>query len=429
MSTQNASSVAITGGTINGTTIGATTATTGAFTTVTASTSLTTPTVQATNSGGLSLKNSAGTTQLSMGGGGGDNVSINVSTNLNGTNAQIDISPTGTGHVHIKPTGANSIEIAPTFAGDIDNMIIGAVTPKNGSFVDLSVTGTTSFDGSQGTAGQVLTSAGTGATPTWTTPTTGTVTSVTGTSPVASSGGATPAISLASGYGDTQNPYASKTANFVLAAPNGSAGAPTFRAIVAADIPTLNQNTTGTASNVTGTVAIANGGTGQTTATAAFDALAPSQTSNSGKYLTTNGTTTSWATVASTAPAFGRVVRTSGSVSTTSTSLVDLTGASITLTTGAFPVHVSFAGSWYNDTDNQALYINVDIDGALELGTNGIIQNDTFNYESNASFSIDSAALTAASHTFKIKWKVSAGTGVILGSSSNAYNFSVHEIR
>ena len=170
MSTQNANAIAVTGGTINGTTIGATTATTGAFTTVTASTSLTTPIVQATSSAGLALRNSAGTTQISMGAGGGDNVSINVSTNLNGTNAQIDISPTGTGHVHIKPTGVNSIEIAPTFAGDIDNMIIGAITPKNGSFVDLSVTGTTSFDGSQGNIGQVLTSAGSGNTPTWTTP-------------------------------------------------------------------------------------------------------------------------------------------------------------------------------------------------------------------------------------------------------------------
>ena len=78
----------------------------------------------------------------------------------------------------------------------------------------------------------------------------GTVTSVTGTSPVVSSGGATPAISLAASYGDTQNPYASKTANYVLAAPNGSAGVPTFRAIVAADIPTLNQNTTGSAGSV-----------------------------------------------------------------------------------------------------------------------------------------------------------------------------------
>jgi hypothetical protein len=79
----------------------------------------------------------------------------------------------------------------------------------------------------------------------------GTVTSVTGTSPVASSGGTTPAISLASGYGDTLNPYASKTANFVLAAPNGTAGVPTFRAVVAADIPTLNQSTTGSAATLT----------------------------------------------------------------------------------------------------------------------------------------------------------------------------------
>ena len=43
---------------------------------------------------------------------------------------------------------------------------------------------------------------------------------------------------------------------------------------------------------------IASGGTGQTTATASFNALAPSQAGNSGKYLTTNGTNTSWGTVA-----------------------------------------------------------------------------------------------------------------------------------
>jgi hypothetical protein len=39
-------------------------------------------------------------------------------------------------------------------------------------------------------------------------------------------------------------------------------------AIQAADVPTLNQNTTGTASNVTGTVAVANGGTGLTSLSA-----------------------------------------------------------------------------------------------------------------------------------------------------------------
>jgi len=52
--------------------------------------------------------------------------------------------------------------------------------------------------------------------------------------------------------------------------------------------PTFNQNTTGTAANVTGTVAIANGGTGQTTAAAAITALTGTQTS--AYYLRSNGT-------------------------------------------------------------------------------------------------------------------------------------------
>jgi hypothetical protein len=97
--------------------------------------------------------------------------------------------------------------------------------------------------------------------------TSGVVTSVTGTSPVNSSGGTTPAISLASAYGDTLNPYGSKTANNFLAAPNGTAGVPSFRAILAADIPTLNQNTTGTAGGLSSTLAVTSGGTGQTTYT------------------------------------------------------------------------------------------------------------------------------------------------------------------
>jgi len=45
--------------------------------------------------------------------------------------------------------------------------------------------------------------------------------------------------------------------------------------IQATDVPTLNQNTTGTAANVTGLVAIANGGTGQNNASAGFNALSP----------------------------------------------------------------------------------------------------------------------------------------------------------
>jgi hypothetical protein len=48
-------------------------------------------------------------------------------------------------------------------------------------------------------------------------------------------------------------------------------------AIVAGDVPTLNQNTTGTAANVTGTVAVLNGGTGATTAAGARANLSAAQ--------------------------------------------------------------------------------------------------------------------------------------------------------
>jgi hypothetical protein len=41
---------------------------------------------------------------------------------------------------------------------------------------------------------------------------------------------------------------------------------------------------------------IANGGTGQTTSTNVLNAILPTQTGNSGKFLTTNGTAASWAT-------------------------------------------------------------------------------------------------------------------------------------
>lgn len=50
-------------------------------------------------------------------------------------------------------------------------------------------------------------------------------------------------------------------------------------------------------SGLTTALSLAQGGTGQTTANAALNALLPSQTGNSGNYLTTNGTSTSWAAV------------------------------------------------------------------------------------------------------------------------------------
>ena len=202
---------------------------------------------------------------------------VNIAGNQNTTGTASNV--TGTVAIANGGTGATTAATARTNLGatTVGSNFFTLTNPSAITFVRINADNTVST--LDAATFRTAIGAGTGS---------GTVTSVTGTSPVASSGGTTPAISLASGYGDTQNPYASKTANFVLAAPNGTAGVPTFRAIVAADIPTLNQNTTGTAANVTGTVAIANGGTGETTRQAAMDALAGAVTS--GQYLRGNGT-------------------------------------------------------------------------------------------------------------------------------------------
>jgi hypothetical protein len=98
---------------------------------------------------------------------------------------------------------------------------------------------------------------------------------------------------------------------------------------------------------VTGTLPILNGGTGQTTANAAFNALVPSQTGNSGKYLTTDGTDTSWGTnplgtVTSVGQSFtGGLISVAGSPITTSGTLA-LTVAG---TSGGIP-YFSSATTW-----------------------------------------------------------------------------------
>jgi hypothetical protein len=163
----------------------------------------------------------------------------------------------------------------------------------------------------------------------------GTVTSVTGTSPISSSGGATPAISLNASYGDTQNPYASKTANYVLAAPNGTAGVPTFRAIVAADVPTLNQNTTGNAATATTATNIAAGSNLQipynTGSGATSFIVAPTLAST---FLQYNGTGFAWAASAG--------IGTVTSVAATVPSFLSITGSPITT---AGTLAISYSGT------------------------------------------------------------------------------------
>lgn len=85
---------------------------------------------------------------------------------------------------------------------------------------------------------------------------------------------------------------ASQLQNLFFASPDGSSGAPTFRSIVAADVPTLNQNTTGTAASFTGNL------TGDVTSTGMSTSI--SDATVTGKLLTGYSIGTVVGTVAAT---------------------------------------------------------------------------------------------------------------------------------
>ena len=89
---------------------------------------------------------------------------------------------------------------------------------------------------SLGVSGQVLSSAGATSVPTWISPTTGSVTSVALSMPSIFTVTGSPVTST----GTLAATLASQAANTVFAAPNGTAGTPSFRILAAEDIPTHN---------------------------------------------------------------------------------------------------------------------------------------------------------------------------------------------
>jgi hypothetical protein len=247
---------------------------------------------------------------------------------------------------------------------------------------------------------------------------------------------------------------ADEHAGFVFAAPASANGTPLFRALVAGDMPaTIGSDTTGDAANVTGVVAIANGGTNATTAAAARTSLnAASLAANtftdtqtgtvfnattgfeisgsfgtSGQCLMSTGTGTEFGTctggsvtsVALTAPGIftvsGSPVTTDGTLAITlATEAVNLVWASPAAgTTAAAPTFRSL--------------VNADLPTTLTAGTSGNAATATrfaatpttcslnevaygVGVNGNAYCSTDSAAFLLSSQTFK-------GTNIFQGAT------------
>jgi hypothetical protein len=206
-----------------------------------------------------------------------------------------------------------------------------------------------------------------------------------------------------------------------LAAPNASAGVPTFRAIVASDIPTLNQNTTGsaatlttartiggvsfngsaninlpgvntagnqnttgTAANVTGTVAVANGGTGITSlgagvatflGTPSSANLAAAVTNETGSGALVFATSPTLVTPALGTPSSGTLTNCTFPTlnqNTTGTAAVS-TAATVTTSATASAFKVPFANTTASTTGNYGLLQDSEATFTYNPSTNTLV--------------------------------------------------------
>ena len=222
-----------------------------------------------------------------------------------------------------------------------------------------------------------------GTVPTWNQNTTGTASNVTGVVAIANGGtGQTTAAAAITALAGTQ-------ASGQYLRSNGTNTL--LSSIQAADVPTLNQNTTGTASNVTGTVAIANGGTGATTAAAALTNLGAYPASNPSGYTNNTGTVTS---VAATVPAF-----------------LSVTGSPIT-TSGTLAI--SYSGTALPIANGGTGLTTTPANGALDIGNGTGFTRTTLTAGTGISVTNASGSITIAA---------SGGTGTVTSVAATVPSF------
>jgi hypothetical protein len=174
------------------------------------------------------------------------------------------------------------------------------------------------------------------------------------------------------------------------------------------------------AQNLTGTLAIANGGTGQVTANAAFNALAPAQTNN--RLLRSDGTNTSFAQAVLTTDVTGTLPVANGGTGVT-------TAAAITALVGnlLFPVGALYSstsatnpgtslgfGTW---TQFGAGRMMMGAGGAFSPGTTGGSNDSTLPSHTHTATSTDSG------HTHDSRRNATPTSGVVVnGFAANSYD-------
>jgi hypothetical protein len=169
-------------------------------------------------------------------------------------------------------------------------------------------------------------------------------------------------------------------------------------------------------SSVTGTVAIANGGTGQTSANDAFNALAPAQTAN--RLLKSDGTNTSFAQAVLTTDVTGTLplanggtgVTTAASIATLVGNLLFPVGALYSSTSATNPGTSLGFGTW---TAFGAGRMMMGAGGSFGPGTTGGSNDATLPSHTHT------ASVTDPGHSHKYRLDVNGADIAIIGNQGN----------
>lgn len=126
-------------------------------------------------------------------------------------------------------------------------------------------------------------------------------------------------------------------------------------------------------------------------------------------------------------PTMGTATSAAGNFTDASGGFVDITSASITITTLNRRVLLSFTCTNSNSADGNINSFAFLVDGTMQNGTAGWRDTAVATRDMVTTITFLTAALTAASHTFKVQTKASAGTVTVLANATNSWAFSAIE--
>lgn len=217
--------------------------------------------------------------------------------------------------------------------------------------------------------------------------------------------------------------WASQTNNLFFASPDGTSGTPSFRAIVPADVPTLNQNTTGNAATATTATNIAGGSAGSI----------PYQTGTNTTTMLAAGT---GVLVGGTSPAYSTTPSLTGTnftgipnaalnnSSVTYNGVTVALGASGTITAAnpnALTIGTGLSGGSYDGSAPITIAIDSTVVTLTGIQT---LTNKSISGATNTLSNIGNSSLTNSSVTFNGVNVSLGGSGTITANTTQALTFN-----